>query len=323
MPSLQALPNIIAPNVAGSSSSQSQLRFLMIDGSNTPVENVRVRYSIASTGLGSNDSSISTGDSTVYTNASGIASAAFISGPTGSPTDGVLVKACYSAVDFTSASDCPNSVTVAMTIAQQALAISIGNDNLLESANGLYTKKFAVTVADSAGRPVAGAPVDISVDLPYYTKGPFDADMHYPLLIQPIALNQNFPDAVTAPTATDRVMCINQDLNRNGIVDPLEPVTNTDGFGQPVLLPRKSDLVIMYADPAVRTTNANGLLLIQVQYSQRFATWLEYDIRASTTVAGSQGTAERAFVTTYADSDKTNGSFLTPPYGVGACNSPN
>jgi hypothetical protein len=225
----------------------------------------------------------------------------------------VKIQACYSGTSFASDA-CPQKVEVFLTVAQQGLAISIGNDNKLQSANGVYTKQFVVTVADAAGRAVAGAPVDISVDLPFFGKGTFDQVPTFPLLVQRIDLNQDIPAAVGF-----RASCINQDLNRNGIVDGNEKATATDGFGQPVLLPRKSDLIISYVDPAKTTTDVNGMLFIQVTYSMRFATWLEYHIRASTSVAGSQGTAERAFMTTFVEGDDKNGSFLVPPYGSGAC----
>ncbi len=319
-PSLAADPNVLAPNAPGSTSSQSQLKFLFLNAQNQPVPNVRVRFSIASTGQGSFDSTISTGSSVVYTNAAGVATAAFIPGSTGSPTDGIIIRACYSATDTV---DCSNSVTARLTIAAQALAVSIGNDNLLESAGGTYTKQFVVTVADAAGRAVANAPVDISLDITHYAKGQFAQMMSFPLGVG--SSNTYVPDATTTPAAFGmRVSCINEDVNRNGFVDPGENINSSvDSFGQATLEPRRSDIILSYVDPAVRTTNASGILLIKVEYSQRFATWLAYRIRATTTVAGSQGSAERTFVTTYVEDDVENGSFLTPPYGTQACNNAN
>jgi hypothetical protein len=211
-----------------------------------------------------------------------------------------------------------------MTVAQQGLAISIGDDNKLQNVNGVYIKQFVVTVADSAGRAVAGAPVDISVDLPYFGKGTYNQALTFPRMIQPIGSATDIPDSGTSPaTFGSRVSCKNEDADRNGIVDAGDTPTTEDGFGQWVLLPPKSDLLIAYVNPSVTKTDANGQLLIQVMYSMRFATWLEYHIRASTSVAGSQGTAERAFVTTFIEGDDKNGSFLVPPYGTGACNAAN
>jgi hypothetical protein len=325
-PALSAIPNVLAPNAPGSTTNQTQLRFLFLDAANQPIPNARVRFSIASTGLGSFDSILSTGSSTVLTNASGIAAASFIAGSTGSPTDGIIVRACYQATDFTSATQCASNVEVHLTIAAQALAVSIGNDNVLAAGPGTYIKKFAVTVADAAGRAVANAPVDISLDITHYGKGDFSAPMTFPLNVADA--NTYAPgDKSTVPQAGTtgfRVSCINEDLNRNGFVDAGENVNNSfDSFGQPTLEPRRSDIILSYADPQVRTTNASGILQIQVEYSQRFATWLSYRIRATTNVAGSQGSAERAFITTFVDGDLANGSFLTPPYGKSSCDSPN
>lgn len=320
-PSLSASPAVLAPNVAGSTANQSALRFLFLDANNNPVSNVRVRFEIVSNGLGSTDSTISTGATTVYTNASGVATAAFIPGTTASPTDGVTVRACYQGTEFTSPTQCVQSVAITLIIAQQALAVSIGNDNLLQKGNGTYLKEFVVTVADSAGRAVPNAPVDISVDLTHYGKGSFTPT--YSVTFPSPGLYA--PDAITDPaTYGARVWCANEDTNRNGFVDPGENINGSvDSFGQPTLEPRKSDLLISYSDPNVRTTNASGILLIRVEYSQRYATWLAYRIRASTSVAGSQGSAERTFITSYVEGDDVNGSFRAAPYGSGACNRSN
>jgi hypothetical protein len=323
-PSLSVLPSVVSPNTEGSSTNQSQLRLLFLDANNQPVPNVRVRFDITSTGLGSFDSRISSGSSTVYTNASGVATASFIPGPTGSPTDGVVIRACYKATEFTSTAECPASVQARLTITQQALAVSIGNDNLINKGPGTYIKQLTVTVADAAGRAVPNAAVDISLDITHYGKGWFDQTTTFSLNVAE-SNSYNPPDPTIRPADYGRrVACINEDFNRNGFADPGENVNGSvDSFGQPTLEPRKSDIIISYVDPAVRTTNSSGILLIQVEYSQRFATWLAYRVRATTTVSGSQGSAERAFVTTYAEDDQENGSFWVPPYGTGACTEPN
>jgi Bacterial Ig-like domain (group 1) len=332
VPSLDVSPNVLAPNIVGSASAnQSQLRFLMLNTNNQPVPNVRVRFEIISSGLGSGDSAITTGGSTVYTDSAGVATSALIAGPTPSPTNGVTVRACYQATEFTVAGQCAQSVQASLTIAAQALAVSIGNDNLLQQGSGTYIKKFVITVADSAGRAVAGAPVDISLDITHYGKGLITQTPTFSLNAADIY--RYFPEpsgtplVYPSPPPTEvgfRISCVNEDRNRNGFVDPGDNLNGSvDSNGQPTLEPRRSDIILSYADPAVRTTNANGILQIQVEYSQRFATWLSYRIKASTNVSGSQGLAERAFVTSYIDSDLATGSFRSPPYGFGACDSSN
>ncbi len=323
VPSLAASPNVLAPNTSGSTASQSQLRFLALTAANEPIPNVRVRFFITSTGLGSTDSTISTGTSTVYTNASGVATAAFIPGSTGSPTDGITITACYDDKDFVAPGCGPRPpVTARLTIAAQALAVSIGNDNLLTKGDGTYIKQFVVTVADAAGRAVPNALVDISLDITHYGKGLF-AQSHS--FLEPTLDPEGYvPNKTITPADYgSRVSCINEDRNRNGFVDAGDNTnTSRDSFGQETLEPRRSDIILSYV--AGNTTNASGILLIKVEYSQRYATWLHYRIRGTTNVAGSQGSVERSFITSYViGDDEAGGSFLTAPYGASSCNSPN
>ena len=332
-PSLSASPNVLSINTAGSEANKSVLRFLMLDASNQPVQNVRVRFVDQTTGLAAVGAKISSGDTVLYTDNSGSVSTQYIAGQNNSPTNGVRVRACYKATDFTSTSDCPSFVDVTLTVAGQALALSIGDDNLLQKGPGgagTYIKRFAVTVADSAGRAVANAPVDISVDLTHYSKGSTTQTLSISSV--PLSPTAAFPSLTTAPGG-GRVWCPNEDANRNGSVDPTTVFGSgttsenyngsVDSNGQPTLEPRKSDLIISYDDPTVTTTNERGVLVIRVEYSQRFATWLAYKVRVTANVSGSQGLSERLFVTNFLQEDAENGSFLTPPYGVNSCVSPN
>jgi hypothetical protein len=341
-PSLAASPNVLSTNAPGSTTSRSTLRFLFLDANNKPVQNVRVRFDDITTGLPAVGASISSGTSTLYTDASGSVTAQYIAGQNSSPTNGVTVQACYSATDFPATFDpktCPNPIVATLTVAGQALAVSIGDDNLLERGNGTYIKRFAVTVADSAGRAVANAPVDISVDLTHFGKGNYGTPyLAGGQVIDPLAavppnvpaqaypqLGGSDPRLSVDPLSTQqRVWCANEDLNRNGNVDPGENLDGSvDSNGQPTLDPRKSDLIVSYDDPTVTTTNASGILIIKVEYSQRFATWLAYKVRVTANVSGSQGMAERLFVTSFIKGDDTNGSFLSPPYGFNACQTAN
>lgn len=338
-PSLAASPNVLAVNSPGSTSNRTTLRFLFLDASNRPIPNVRVRFSDQTTGLPTVGASIASGGQTLYTDAAGVVSTQYISGQNASPTNGVTVRACYSANEFASATDCPNFVNASLTVAGQALAVSIGDDNLLTPSSGTYIKEFVITVADSAGRAVANAPVDISVDLTHYGKGAYsygngtssaayfdvDGNSVSSLQVVPASLTGAYPTSTTVPgSTTGRVWCANEDTNRNGNVDAGENIDgSTDSNGQATLEPRKSDLLVSYKSASVTTTNSAGVLLIQVQYSQRFGTWLAYKVRVTANVAGSQGMAERLFVTDVVAADVPNGSFRLPPYGVNSCSTAN
>jgi hypothetical protein len=327
VPSLSALPNVLSVNAVGFTSNKSTLKFLLLDSSNSPVPNVRVRFDDLTTGSPRVGASLSTDTQTSYTDVSGSVTSQYIAGQNSSPTNGVIVRACYSAVNFTSSTDCPASINVSLTVAGQALSVSIGHDNLLEKGNGTYIKTFSVSVADSAGNAVSGASVDISVDLTHFGKGSYVPVVATDTLpVPPVSLTASFPSISANPNlqTPKRVWCANEDTNRNGSVEPGENIdSSVDGNGQATLQPRKSDLLISYADPAVKTTNASGQLLIKIEYAQQFATWLAYRVRVSTSVAGSQGMDEKSFVTGYIEGDQTNGSFLNPAYGYNACNTVN
>jgi hypothetical protein len=51
VPSLSASPNVLAVNPVGSNANKATLRFLFLDSSNNPVQNVRVRFVDATVGL--------------------------------------------------------------------------------------------------------------------------------------------------------------------------------------------------------------------------------------------------------------------------------
>lgn len=337
-PSLSANPNVLSVNTT-TATNKSTLRFVMLDSGNNPIKNVRVRFDDQTTGLPRQGATLSS-TATLFTDVSGSVTVDYFPGPNSSSTNGVKIRACYSATDFASATDCPLNVETTLTVAGQALSVSIGDDNLLQAASGTYIKRFAITVADSAGRAVANAPVDISVDLTHYGKG--EASTGYVgsttdkgLSVLPLSSTGAYPSITTDPAGTQRVWCPNEDYNRNTRVDAVPDglfgpgITSenyngsVDSNGQPTLQPLKADLLINYDNPSVTTTNADGLLIIKVQYSQRFATWLAYKIRVTADVSGSQGMAERTFITDFLDADKSNGSFLTPPYGVNRCTLPN
>ena len=79
-------------------------------------------------------------------------------------------------------------------------------------------------------------------------------------------------------------------------------------------MPRKADVLVSYVGG--RTTGSNGRVQLQVEYPQNVATWVEYVVKVTTSVAGSEGTFEKRFVTDAAKADVENGSFLISPYGV-------
>ena len=298
--SVAITPNNTAPNTVGSSTNRAGLRVVFQNSANQPIQNVRVRFEIKSPALDSLER-LSTGSTvggyaTVYSDATGVAIADYIPGTRSSPTNGVVIRACYGNTDAEIAlGACTNFKDATLTVASQPLSITLGDNNVLtKGANGLtYIKLFDIAVADSAGNAVANAQISASVDLKRYGKGTY---------------------------TVRRPLCLNEDINRNGFVDA-EDKDLIDDDGNDVLTPRKADVILSFF--GANTTGSNGRATVQVEYPQNVATWLEYAVKVTTNVAGSEGTVEKIYRTDFVIGDDINGSFLTPPYGVNACNVPN
>lgn len=297
-PSLNPLPTSILANISGSTTNRSRLSAKFLTTGNTAIENMRVRFEILKPSL-DNGEAISTGTATVYTNASGIAEADYISGTRTSPTNGVSVRACYKKTDFTDSNDCPNSVAANLTVAGTPLSISISDGNTIVKGLGgvAYLEQFLIQVNDAAGVAVKDAVISASVDITSYLKGYYD-------------------QMVTPKKQVITFTCPNEDGNRNGFLDAGED-TNKDG----VLQPRKAEIIVSYVSG--NKTDANGQLLVQVSYGQNMGSWLAYTLRATTGVAGTEGDASKPYATNILKGDLENGSFLNSPFGTGACNSPN
>jgi hypothetical protein len=319
--SLSVVPTTIAPNTAGSTTNQAQLRAKFLNGANQAIQNVRVRFEIVAPGLGSGEA-ISTSDATVYSDVNGEAIASYVAGTRSSPTNGVVIRACYGLDDVDIANGaCANFQTQTLTVAGQPLSITLGDNNeLAKGANNLtYIKKFDVAVADSAGNAVANAIVSASVDITHYGKGNFtDTNVAGTSTYQvtgnnpPNASTQGISITATPTANTGRVWCPNEDTNRNGSIDLGEDINNDNK-----LEPRKADVILSFLGS--NTTGTNGRLAIQVEYPQNVATWLSYTVKVTTNVAGSEGTDQKSYITSFVAGDEVNGSFLTPPYGANRC----
>lgn len=327
--SLSANPTNIPNNITIASNNKSAVTFKVLNASNQGVANVRVRFEIVAPGLGAGER-MSTGGSVVYTNLAGEASSDYIPGSRSSPTDGVKIRACYTLNDAGVAS-CTLFVDTTLTVAGQALNLSIFSNNTLAGLfnNTIYVKTLVVKVADSAGNPVRDAVVSASLDVTHYAKGrawnapvfapsngiPTRADSYTSTLSDTLVPTSSRVAGGTA-TVGFNVFCINEDLNRNGTRD-----TGEDLDGDGVLEPRASDVTI--STPNGNRTDANGNMLLDVQWGQNVGGWLAYTVKATTNVAGSEGTNSSSFVTDVLQADVANGAFLTPPYGINNCRTNN
>ena len=96
--SVSANPSVVSTNSA-STDNRTEIRALFVGPGNAAIPRVRVRFD--TNGDPNNiGGTFSTGTSVIYSDASGIASTAYIPGAKASPTNGVTIRACYDADDF-------------------------------------------------------------------------------------------------------------------------------------------------------------------------------------------------------------------------------
>lgn len=293
--SVSANPSVIGVNAAGATTNRSEIRALFVGPGNVPVQNVRVRFDLDGdpNAVGG---SFSTGSATLYSDANGVVTSAYIPGTRSSPTNGVTVRACYGLTDTDPGLlNCTQSAKVTLTVASQPMGVSIGTNELVIVNTLTYQKQFVISVVDSAGNAMAGVPLSVSLDLPQYHKG------YYKL------------GASSWVKASDTV-CANEDLNRNGVLDSGEDV-NSSGKLEPGI----ADVQVQLLNA---TTGSDGTAVAQVTYAKSFGTWIEATLTVSASgVNGTEGRAsyllapvpvDAAAITTTTSSP----AFVTSPYGI-------
>ena len=270
--SVAASPSVVSVNT-GSTTNRAEVRALFLGDGNQPVKNVRVRFSLNE--LSGVPGSLTSGSNVVYTDSNGIATTAYIPGSRLSPTDGVAIKACWSASDFDVAA-CPSdataigSPTTTVTVISEALSVSIGTDSLIQVVDQTYVKTYTVQVVDSSGLAKAGVQVSPSVDLTRYFKGTWS-----------VVGDKWVRDS-------KNTSCDNEDLNRNGVLQVYSNGNREDANLNGVLDPRKADVAISFVGSS--TTNSDGQVKLKLTYLQNAASWIEYNILvAAGGVAGTEG----------------------------------
>ncbi len=277
--------DVVSVNTA-TSSNQISMYAIFRDGSNAPINNVRVLFDATGdngTGfIGSTDySKTPPVNNSVLSDASGTATTTYKSGGVSSPTNGVTIRACWKTSDFVAGetvASCPaaNLLTTTLTIVSNPVSISIGTDNKITSGPSslTYVKKYAVLVVDSAGNPKPDVQITPSVDLGGYGKGSYVFDDINGIWFRRDAT----PPA--PPLSQDGYLtayCVNEDLNRNGVID-----TGEDNNGNKQLDPRKSDVAITLV--GATKTDANGVAVLQLEYTKNLGSWVKFKI--TVTAAG-------------------------------------
>ncbi len=287
---LQANPGSVPPNTGSTATSQSSLQAVVRDAAGNPVPGRVVNFSAITDG---SNGTISPGSGT--TDANGTVVAQFIPGGLSTAANGVLISATVQGTSIAG--------TASLTVSGQALFISIAAGNVVSNLNvTTYQKEFSVYVTDANGAPAANRVVNLSVYPDQYGKGrlAFDGDL--------------WVYAAGSP-----VVCANEDINRNGILNVGED-TNGDGRLTP-------GLPVVVA-PASVTTASNGFATFFLQYGENFVPWLDVTITARAGVGGTESVQSQGYFLEGVADDFNSGDKApqgtTSPFGVATtCQSPN
>lgn len=301
--SVSANPSVVAVNTPNSESNRTEIRALFVGANNKPIPFVRVRFDL--NGDANNIGGKFTTNQTLYSDANGVVTTAYVPADRASPTNGVTIRACYSATDDVQAlSACNTFASTKLTVTNEPLGVSIGTDEFVVERDLLYVKRFLVSVVDSAGVAKPDVTLSVSVDLPSYGKGFYS-----------VGIGSKWGRTLTT-------VCANEDVNRNGVLEVGEDLDSDLRLD-----PGKSDVSITLLNAKTR---ADGTAILEVQYAKNFGSWVEAWITvAASGVSGSEGRATYRLspvpVPSEALTSESNApAFVESPYGVTAsCTDPN
>lgn len=274
---VQATPTTLGVNVSGGTTQQSNITAVLRDTQGNLVANQPVSFSLTDVSGGQIAPSSAISDSF------GKANTVYFAGSAPSAKDGVLITAASNGIRD----------TVALTVTQQSLFVTLGTGNLLAAPSSTqYSQPYSVLVNDANGNPVAGATVALNVIPTRYQKGRYILALFTSATSNVLTCRGwvKFPTVQGNVSSDDPDQaCDNEDSLvaggvLNGILDPGEDRNNNG----------RLDPGNVAATPKTVTTDASGFALFEVVYAKEF-TWVEVELEARAFVAGSEGTSRARF----------------------------
>ncbi|QGX38840.1 Ig-like domain-containing protein [Permianibacter aggregans] len=270
-------PSAIAVNASPTSvaagGKQSTINAVVRDAAGNLVKNQVVVFTLNDTTGGS------IFPASAVTNSSGLASTVYTSSNTASATNGVQITATVQGTAV--------SGTVALTVSQTPLFISIGTGNELEEPDqSSYIKEFIVFITDSNGvaRPNQSFVASV-VPLPNTANPSFvepgDADSAAYMKGVFVAGADSWIPAYSA-------FCRNEDADLDGVLDPGE-----DYNGNGMLTPGNQ---VGIDASSTFVTDAGGFAKVRLRYAQQYAYWMQARIRITATVNGTESIAQQNWV---------------------------
>ncbi len=284
---LQANPASVPPNTAGSALNQVTLQAVVRDAADNPVAGRVVNFTATAD---TSNGVISPPSAT--TDSSGTAQVQFTPGTLTTGNGQVQVVATVAGTALSSGAT--------ITVNAQALFISIAMNNEITNADPqTYQRDYSVYVTDANGAPVANRVVNLEVFPVVFGRG---------TMVQ----------GATKWGWSYSVTCLNEDKNRNGILNAGEDV---DGDGK---LTPGLPLVV---SPGSVTTDAAGFATFKMLYGENYAGWITAEITARTTVGGTESTSIHSETIGAATSDLSldgTPAAIISPYGTSSsCTDPN
>jgi hypothetical protein len=259
---LQANPLTVATG------DQSTLTATVVDANNNPVKNQTVNFAIVA-GAGNLSAP------SAQTDTFGRATSVFTAADTPSGQNGVTVQASVVGTAIV--------VTESLTVAGKELFISLGTGNdLFEPNSAQFRKEWVVQVTDADGAAVSGVNVQISINSLKWFQGCY------------VVGQDAWARVVTAA-------CNDEDINRNGVLDiaptvPVDEDINLNGrieAGNIALVAAQGGVAGQAANVV---TDATGTALVDVLYPQNYHGWVQVEIEAKASVAGTETRRTTRFI---------------------------
>lgn len=303
-----AVISIQANPVTLATSATSTITALVLDAKNNPVPGVNVDFVLSADSSGGGK--LSAGTAT--TNNQGQAIIFYQAGPGSSGTNGVQVNAN---VDSASSITTAPANPAKLTVASNPLFIKIGTGVLIQdypagsTTPTEYQQPFSVIVSDSAGNPAPSNTVVqfqlVSTSFQTGVWGVLTGASSYSTFYN---VKTDGSDA-NAPKGT--FGCVTEDTNHDGILDA----------GDDNYMSNKASTAVYPGDVATVTPSvtldSTGSGQFLVTYPKDYAEWVEVNLLATTTVAGTQYSASRVYVLPVAAKDVNNTSVAPPGVNFG------
>jgi hypothetical protein len=260
---VQANPFTVGPN------EQSQITAIVRDSAGNLVTNATVQFDLQDVTGGQ------LSVASAQTDFLGRAQTFYTSSSTTSANNGVVITGT---VQGTAIAD-----SVALTVAQREVFISIGTGNtIFEPNSAQYRVEFAIQITDSQGNGVEGVTVQAGILSDNYYKGFWFFD---------VLAGSWFQNVTAGP-------CADEDTNRNGVLDffPNVPVDEDVNLSGRIEAGNIATVAAQSTGTGTFSTDQAGFGIIDVIYPQDHARWVEVTLEAKTSVQGTEFASASSFV---------------------------